>query len=69
MSSARRETQQLVNELRRDGFKVTRTGSGHWKVENPSRAGMVIMAFSPKTASFYKTLIRLRELGFQGRQG
>lgn len=67
MSSARRETQQLVNELRRAGYSVTRTGSGHWKIQPQAGGGMVIMAFSPKSSQFHKTLIRLRELGFERR--
>jgi hypothetical protein len=66
MSGARRETQQLIRELEREGFSVTRTGSGHWKVQPPTGGGMVILAFSPKAASFEKTMIRLREIGYTG---
>lgn len=65
--SSRREMQQLVKELRRDGFTVTRTGSGHWMVRPAQGEGVVVMAFSPRTASFHKTLIRLKEIGYNGK--
>lgn len=66
--SSRREVSKLVRELEKDGFIVTRTGSGHWKITNPKHGGMVIMAFSPKAASFQKTMIRLREIGYTGER-
>lgn len=53
-----------MRELRKAGFEVDRTGSGHWKVHRPEEGGCVIMAFSPKHASMHKTMTRLREIGY-----
>lgn len=64
--SSRREMDQLVRELEKQGFSVTRTGSGHWMVRPPKGDGCVVLAFSPKHTSFHKTLIRLRKLGYVG---
>lgn len=64
--SSRREMQQLVKELERQGFSVTRTGSGHWMVRPSEGDGVVILAFSPKVASFHKSLNRLRKIGYRG---
>lgn len=62
--SSRREMQQLVRELESAGFKVTRTGSGHWKVMSRTGMGHVIMGFSPNSAGLQKTLTRLKKIGF-----
>ena len=62
MSDTRREMMRLVKQLRLEGFEVTRTGSGHWKVRG--ERGFVIMAFSPRTSNLYKTYKRLEEIGF-----
>ena len=64
--SSRREMGQLVKELEREGFIVTRTGSGHWMVRNPKGEGVVVMAFSPRVANFQRTLSRLRKIGYGG---
>lgn len=64
MSDTRRETARLVRELKKCGFIVTRTGSGHWKVQPPEGEGSVVMAFSPRNQSMHKTLIRLRAIGY-----
>jgi predicted RNA binding protein YcfA (HicA-like mRNA interferase family) len=64
MSDGRRERDLLVRELRKAGFLVERTGSGHWRVRRPDGGGMVIMAFSPRSAGMQKTLARLRDIGY-----
>jgi hypothetical protein len=64
--SGRSETMQLVNQLRKDGLVVERTGSGHWKVTRPGHKGMVILAFSPRKRGNMKTMKRLeQELGWK----
>lgn len=65
MSDTRRETARLVRELKKCGFIVARTGSGHWKVQPPEGGGQVIIAFSPRTASLHKTMARLRGIGYE----
>ncbi len=57
---------KLIKDLDRQGFDVSRTGSGHWKVTYPGRPGCAILSFSPKGSAFHKTMKRLRELGYQG---
>lgn len=63
--SSRREMQQLVKELERAGFNVTRTGSGHWMVRPAEGEGSVVLAFSPRSSSFQKSLQRLRKIGYE----
>jgi predicted RNA binding protein YcfA (HicA-like mRNA interferase family) len=65
MSSGRAQTMQLVKDLRKQGFEVERTGSGHWKVTHPARGGCVVMAFSPSHTGQHLTLKRLRKLGYR----
>jgi predicted RNA binding protein YcfA (HicA-like mRNA interferase family) len=55
---------RLVKDLKRQGFQVVRTGSGHWRVTHPDRAGSVVMGFSPNNLGQHKTLKRLRKLGY-----
>jgi predicted RNA binding protein YcfA (HicA-like mRNA interferase family) len=56
---------RLIKKLKKQGFSVERTGSGHWKVTRPGREGRVIMAFSPSGASNYQEVKRLKELGYR----
>jgi len=56
---------RLVKSLRRQGFDVDRTGSGHWKVSRPGVGDTVIMGFSPTGTAFHKTLKRLEQIGYQ----
>jgi hypothetical protein len=65
--SSRREMQQLVKELEKAGFSVTRTGSGHWMVRPPVGDGCVVLAFSPRMSNFHKTLKRLEGIGYRGK--
>jgi len=67
MSDTRREVARLVRELRRAGFVITRTGSGHWKCQSPAGGGMVIIAFSPRKAGLHRTMSQLRNLGYDPR--
>lgn len=62
---SRAETMQLVKKLRRQGFEVERTGSGHWQVQHPEREGRVVMAFSPNSGALHQTLKRLKEIGYK----
>jgi len=66
--SSRREMQQLVKDLEKAGFIVTRTGSGHWMVRPPKGDGCVVLAFSPRVASFHQTLKRLEKLGYEPKK-
>ena len=63
--SARAQTMDLVKDLRKQGFDVVRTGSGHWKVTNPKQGGHVIMGFSPNQGGNHKTLKRLAAIGYK----
>jgi Holliday junction resolvase len=65
MSGARAERQRLVKKLQKQGFSVTRTGSGHWKVESPVSDGHVIMAFSPRSPADYATVKHLKRIGYK----
>lgn len=62
--SGRAEMMRLVKELKRQGFRVERTGSGHWKVQGES-GEHVIMGFSPTGTAFHKTFKKLEAIGFQ----
>lgn len=56
---------KLVKDLRRQGFEVDRTGSGHWKVSRPGDGDRVILAFSPSGTAFHRSIKRLEQLGYQ----
>lgn len=62
---SRAETMKLVKDLRKQGFAVDRTGTGHWKVSRPGWPGFVVLGFSPGSKGMHKTLKRLRELGYK----
>ena len=61
---SRAETMKLVKALRKQGFTVERTGSGHWKVTSP-RGGITTIGFSPSYVGLKLAMKRLRELGFK----
>lgn len=63
MGGGRGDQMKLVKDLRKQGFDVERTGSGHWKVTNASTGDFVYMSFSPSRTRQNKTLKRLREIG------
>jgi predicted RNA binding protein YcfA (HicA-like mRNA interferase family) len=65
MSAGRAETMRLVRDLRKQGFDVERTGSGHWKISHPNREGTVVMGFSPKSTNNARTLKRLAKIGYR----
>lgn len=56
---------RLVKELKRQGFLVERTGSGHWKVQSETGGEFVVMGFSPTGTAFHKTYKRLEAIGFR----
>jgi predicted RNA binding protein YcfA (HicA-like mRNA interferase family) len=64
--SGRAEQMKLVKALKKQGFVVERTGSGHWKVTHPERDDCTYMSFSPRGTPQHKTLKRLKEMGFNG---
>lgn len=61
----RAESMKLVKQLQKAGFRVERTGSGHWKVYSHDGRGPVVIAFSPRTGGMHKTMKRLSEIGYQ----
>lgn len=70
MSGARKDIQRLIDEAARQGFRIERCGSGHWKIREPEGQGerFVIAAFSPNSGYALHRIRRdLRRLGF--RQG
>jgi biotin operon repressor len=57
---------KLVKALRKQGFTVQRTGSGHWLVSNDNKFdGVVILGFSPRTAGLAKAVKRLKAMGYK----
>lgn len=64
--SGRAERMHLVRKLRKQGFVVQRTGTGHWKAFHPNGGQAVIMAFSPNSTADHKTRKRLESIGFKG---
>lgn len=63
--SGRAERMQLVRRLKKAGFVVERTGSGHWRVQHPGGGDVVVMAFSPTSTSDHKTRKQLESIGFK----
>lgn len=63
MGGGRGDQMKLVKELRRQGFDVWRTGSGHWKVTNVETGEHVTMSFSPAKTRQHKTIKQLRRIG------
>ena len=64
--SGRAERMQLVRRLKKAGFSVVRTGSGHWRVQHPNGGPVVTMAFSPTSTADHKTRKQLAAIGFKG---
>lgn len=64
MSAGRAERQKLVRRLRKAGFSVERTGSGHWRVSN-DRGESTIMGFSPSSSGTHLTMKKLRAIGYK----
>jgi hypothetical protein len=59
---------QLVAELEDEGYAVTRTGSGHYKV-NKDDGPSVFMPHSPSdTRGFHRIYRKLRTIGFERRK-
>lgn len=65
MGGGRADQMKLVKDLRKQGFEVERTGSGHWKVSRAGSGRSVIMAFSPGKKIQHETLKRLKLLGYR----
>ena len=62
--SGRPEQMRLVKALRKQGFTVERSGSGHWKVTHPEQEGCTYMSFSPRGTPQHKTIKRLKDMGY-----
>lgn len=62
----RGEMMKLVKRLRKEGFDVDRTGSGHWKVKAPDGTGQTVLSFSPGAGGLKQTLSQLRKIGYDG---
>lgn len=57
---------KLVKALRKQGFTVERTGSGHWRVTSPDGERSTTIGFSPRWSGFKAAQRKVRELGFNG---
>lgn len=64
MSAGRAERMKLVRKLRKAGFDVERTGSGHWRVSN-GQGGTTILAFSPRSSGTHVTMKKLKAIGYE----
>lgn len=62
---SRAESMKLVKDLRKQGFRVVRAGSGHWMAYSGNGLGPVTFAFSPSKHGLHKTLKRLAEIGYK----
>ena len=62
--SGRAETAQLIRSLRKQGFTVDRTGSGHWKVFRTGGHGSVVLGFSPNHQGLQRSIKRLQGIGY-----
>jgi predicted RNA binding protein YcfA (HicA-like mRNA interferase family) len=67
VSGGRGDQMKLVKAVRKQGFRVERTGGGHWKVTNTSTGEFVFMSFSPNKTRQLETLKRLHNIGFKER--
>lgn len=65
MGGGRADQMKLVKDLRKQGFAVERTGSGHWKVTRNGSGEAVILSFSPGKKIQFDTLKRLKLLGYR----
>jgi hypothetical protein len=65
MGGGRADQMKLVKALRKQGFTVERTGSGHWKVTREGSKEFAFMAFSPNRVPQHNTIRRLKEMGYR----
>lgn len=61
--SARAEMKKLVDKASKQGFKVSRSGGKHWKVEAPD-GRKTYLSFSPSAVG-PQTMKQLREIGYK----
>lgn len=60
---SRKETGQLLAELRRQGFTVRLGGSGHWRVTSPGGETVTVPATPKSWRSLRNTRAELRRIG------
>jgi predicted RNA binding protein YcfA (HicA-like mRNA interferase family) len=65
VSGNRGEMMKLVKKLRKQGFDVQRTGSGHWMVKSPDGKGSTVLSFSPGSRGIVKTMKQLEKIGYK----
>jgi len=64
----RKEMRQLVRELEHEGYSVTRTGSGHYRVRR-NDGPAVFMPHSPSDArGMHRVYRKLKAIGFERRR-
>jgi hypothetical protein len=63
--SARAEMMKMLREVKSAGFRVERTGSGHWHVRPPEGPGLVTLSFSPKYFNEKAVSRQLRSIGYE----
>lgn len=61
----RGEMSKLVKKLRKQGFEVSRTGSGHWMVKAPNGPGSTVLAFSPSARGLRQSEKQLVQIGYK----
>jgi hypothetical protein len=68
--AARKEITALLRKARGQGFAITATGSGHWRVTNPSTGAWTIIAATPRGGHVLRDIARrLRRIGFASQPG
>jgi hypothetical protein len=63
--SSRNEMSRLVLKLRKQGFSVDRTGSGHWKVCSDQSESSVVLPFSPRKVHLKSIHCDLKKIGYK----
>lgn len=58
------EMAKLVRKLRKAGYQVTFTGSGHYKVTGPE--SFVILSMSPRRDDIRPMMKLLKRIGYEG---
>lgn len=60
----RAEMKKLLAAVEKQGFEITRTKAGHYRVAKPG-GRFTILSFSPGTSGHAKTLKQLRDIGYE----